>query len=270
MEVFNHTGEFPNGHHAEGRIAVLSDIHGQSDLFRHALAAIERPEETRLILLGDYIDRGPDTLGCLHLLNDVLDANLFKDIVMLPGNHEGMLSGALNGGIRELILWSQNGGASVIEEVDGDLGILRRLLPKQVWDRMSGTLPAFYETGSLLMVHAGLNPDVDAEAFLAQPYQTPRTQSESAGSWAWVRDACLKHEQAFKGRDGEDRFLIHGHSSCDMTESHETALQWVLPQTDNRMCLDLSRAGRLPLLQAEDNQFKIRMFGHEPYLGYFL
>ena len=49
-----------------GRLYVIGDIHGRSDLLDQMIAAISRDleanpiEQSLTVTLGDYIDRGPD------------------------------------------------------------------------------------------------------------------------------------------------------------------------------------------------------------------
>ena len=51
------------------RVYAVGDIHGRLDLFEALIAAIEEddasasPAETTVILLGDLVDRGPDSAG---------------------------------------------------------------------------------------------------------------------------------------------------------------------------------------------------------------
>ena len=47
----------------------------------------------RLITLGDYIDRGPDSFGVVRLIRHRLadEYPRFKSIINLKGNHEDMM-----------------------------------------------------------------------------------------------------------------------------------------------------------------------------------
>ncbi|PKP67281.1 MAG: serine/threonine protein phosphatase, partial [Alphaproteobacteria bacterium HGW-Alphaproteobacteria-9] len=53
------------------RYYVIGDIHGRLDLFDAMIAAIEEDDaslgaaDTRVVLLGDLIDRGPDSAGVI-------------------------------------------------------------------------------------------------------------------------------------------------------------------------------------------------------------
>ncbi len=70
------------------RIAAIGDVHGRSDLLARLLADVERAwRADRVVLLGDYIDRGPDSRGVLEVL---LDARLQwgPRVVCVRGNHE--------------------------------------------------------------------------------------------------------------------------------------------------------------------------------------
>lgn len=84
------------------RIWVVGDIHG----CRRELDALLQlhqfdPQQDLLISVGDIIDRGPDSLGCLALL----DEPWFRCV---RGNHEEMALSALQG--QDMALWRMNGG----------------------------------------------------------------------------------------------------------------------------------------------------------------
>ena len=72
-------------------IFAMSDIHGQFDLFEKRVDQI-RPMleggDHKLILLGDYIDRGNKSFQCLKLAYD-LEKEFGQDkVIVLKGNHE--------------------------------------------------------------------------------------------------------------------------------------------------------------------------------------
>lgn len=93
--------EFLNGA-AWRRIWVVGDLHG----CRRELDALLQqhqfdPQQDLLISVGDIIDRGPDSLGCLALLQEPW----FRCV---RGNHEEMAVSALQG--QDMALWQMNGG----------------------------------------------------------------------------------------------------------------------------------------------------------------
>ena len=71
-------------------IFAMADIHGYADVFQRRIQQIEGYLEKghQLILLGDYIDRGPASYQSLHLTYS-LQKKYGKDrVVVLKGNHE--------------------------------------------------------------------------------------------------------------------------------------------------------------------------------------
>lgn len=64
-------------------IYVMSDIHGYFDVFRTMLKKIDFSDEDELIIAGDYIDRGPQSLEMLRWMEDCPD-----NILLLVGNHD--------------------------------------------------------------------------------------------------------------------------------------------------------------------------------------
>ncbi len=252
------------------RVAAIGDVHGRLELFEEALDAIEDPENTVLVLLGDYVDRGPDSLGCLRLLNALITGDRFKQVIALPGNHEGLLRDGLGPSMKARLLWLKNGGQEFSDQVDGDLDAIRALIPQQILDRLTGRLPCFHQEGPLLFVHAGLHPELSAEHFLNQAYETPQYPTLGDLHWAWVRAPFLFHEGPFLGPEGDEVIVVHGHTSAQPTHENEAAMAWALPEDKNRICLDLSQASRMPLLQVQGHEAKVTLFGKEPYLGLWL
>ena len=62
---------------------VIGDIHGCYDEFRLMLEKITLSANDRLILVGDYIDRGPDSLRMLRWLE-----RCPENVTPLRGNHD--------------------------------------------------------------------------------------------------------------------------------------------------------------------------------------
>ena len=66
-------------------IYVMSDIHGERELFYKMLQRIAFSDDDTLYILGDVIDRGPDGIALLREIKDR------RNVVMLLGNHEHMM-----------------------------------------------------------------------------------------------------------------------------------------------------------------------------------
>ena len=71
---------------------VIPDIHGHADKLCSALELIEKDggRDAKIVFLGDYIDRGPDSKGVLQTLVDGKSAG--RNWVFLKGNHDRMMS----------------------------------------------------------------------------------------------------------------------------------------------------------------------------------
>lgn len=73
----------------KGRRFVISDIHGCSKSFRALLSRLDLRRKDQLFLLGDYIDRGPDSSGVLDIIIRLMEDGY--NIYPLRGNHEQMV-----------------------------------------------------------------------------------------------------------------------------------------------------------------------------------
>ena len=72
-------------------IYAMSDIHGQYELFEKRIEQL-RPlledNDSKLILLGDFIDRGNRSFDCLKLAFELEQKFGRNKVVVLKGNHE--------------------------------------------------------------------------------------------------------------------------------------------------------------------------------------
>ena len=104
------------------RVLTFGDIHGRVDLLRAELKKTNfDPKQDRLIGLGDWLDRGPDTIEIADFIEE-----MGSSLASLLGNHEQMLADAVrrrNGGIYPGA-FIRNGGAWIFdfaEETESDL-----------------------------------------------------------------------------------------------------------------------------------------------------
>lgn len=67
---------------------AIGDIHGELRKLDALLTQLPLGASDRLVFLGDYIDRGPDSAGVVSRL---LDLSRQTDCIFLLGNHESML-----------------------------------------------------------------------------------------------------------------------------------------------------------------------------------
>ena len=213
-------------------VFAVGDIHGRTDLL-HALldAAANEPRLRRrraIVFLGDLVDRGPDSLGAIDLAIGAGERIGADEQIALMGNHEMMMRLAVDpktpwdDALDALGNWLRNGGAASVRQFadfevapEGPeelLTVIRVALPGRARDWLE-TLRSHWRSQDVLFVHAGVNPDVDLEAFLAAPWNTPLAELDEERHWAWVRWPFLEASPGPGGFGG--LFVVHGHTPND-------------------------------------------------------
>jgi len=214
-------------------IFAVGDIHGRSDLLEALLdAAAREPRRAArrtVVLLGDLVDRGADSLGAIELGLEAGRRAAADEAIALMGNHEAMMRMALDAStpaseaLAALETWMVNGGDQTLAEflrfsvfpadLEDLLADARRSAPAYVVDWLEA-LRSHWRSGGLLFVHAGVNPDVDLEAFLAAPWNAPLDELGGDRHWAWVRRPFLSAAPGPQGYGGY--FVVHGHTPNDL------------------------------------------------------
>jgi serine/threonine protein phosphatase 1 len=107
----------------------------------------------RLVLLGDYIDRGPDSMG---VIDWVLDTRKTTEIVALRGNHEEMmLQSRLDASVASS--WSGFGGFEALDSYGTTfLDDWVSAVPRSHWEFLEN-LPAYFETNTHIFVHGSVD-----------------------------------------------------------------------------------------------------------------
>jgi serine/threonine protein phosphatase 1 len=144
-------------------IYAIGDIHGCLDRLEHLLEEVNPDlHRHKLVFIGDYIDRGPNSRGVVEYIIRLKERYPPENIICLKGNHEAMFLDFLNGRERQLFLL--NGGLTTLKEYWGDY-----------WDRQSSLrlppeheefyagLKKYYATADYIFVHGGLKPGVSLE-----------------------------------------------------------------------------------------------------------
>ncbi len=142
-----------------GRTIAIGDIHGCSQALRAVVDAIELQTDDRLVLLGDYVDRGPDSRGVVEM---ILQLRQQCEVITLLGNHELMLLNGLQS-LEQLFFWLSYGGQQTVDSYGGDVNDI----PEEHLDFFRGCR-LHYATDSYLFVHA----NYAAELELAQQSET--------------------------------------------------------------------------------------------------
>lgn len=74
---------------AKGRLLAVGDIHGHADKLIALMEQVQPTASDRVVFVGDYIDRGPDSKGVIDYLLDF--GRRFPNTVFLRGDHEDVL-----------------------------------------------------------------------------------------------------------------------------------------------------------------------------------
>lgn len=172
------------------RLFAISDIHGCANTFKALLQKIEFSPSDKLYLLGDFIDRGPDSKGVFDYIFSLQEQG--HQIYCLRGNHEAMLFRSTTG-IAKSSVWRSNGGEETLQSFGAD-SLLD--IPKRYRDFIAA-MPYFLEVNEYLLVHAGFNFSNAPEKIL-----------EDKESMLWVRHWYQNINKTWLG----DRIIIHGHT----------------------------------------------------------
>ncbi|WP_299672617.1 metallophosphoesterase family protein [uncultured Roseobacter sp.] len=197
-------------------IYAIGDVHGQLDELQRVLALIETDggPDAQVVLLGDYVDRGPDSRGVVQFL---LDAQMQgRNWITLKGNHDRYLSRFLNdmtvydsatshelhwfnprlGGDKTMASYGVT--ADETDLLQPVLAAARTAVP-QAHRAFLADLPLMHVTDDLLFVHAGLRPGVPLE-------------EQVEDDLIWIRKGFID-DQTDHGR-----LVVHGHTSLDWPE----------------------------------------------------
>lgn len=221
------------------RVYAVGDVHGCIDLFDALRAYIEEddaargPAETVVILLGDLVDRGPDSAGVLRAARAWQQQRAVR---ILCGNHEEMfLRGRKD--LEVLRHFLRHGGKETILSFGVDPAAFAAATMEEAQAMLCDAVPAdvlaFIETmedrialGDYLFVHAGVDPRL--------PLEEQRT-----GELRWIREPFLSHPDSF------GPVVVHGHSIREEAEDK-----------GNRIGIDTGAymSGKLTALMLEGTQ----------------
>ena len=132
------------------RIFVVGDIHGCFVTLREMVEnELQVSKQDKMILLGDYIDRGGQSKFVLDYLMGLIREGY--DVLPLMGNHEDMLLNALRNE-DALWLWLYNGGTETLRSFQ----IHSPMELERAYTEFLKRLPIYYQLGDFYLVHAGL------------------------------------------------------------------------------------------------------------------
>ncbi|WP_395750607.1 metallophosphoesterase family protein [Prosthecobacter sp.] len=166
------------------RLLAIGDIHGHLNTFTHLLNVIKPQQDDTLVLLGDYVDRGPDSCG---VIERILKLKQETHLVCLRGNHEEMFLHAYDPN-KDLNFWGSCEGDETLLSYKAH-GL--RSIPETHWELLR-TTDLYHETEDCIFVHANVEPDLPMES-----------QDESTLLWQHI-----KHPP----RHFSEKLIICGHT----------------------------------------------------------
>ncbi len=169
------------------RIFVIGDIHGCAKTFKKLLKEVLKvTKEDSIYLLGDYIDRGPNSKKVVNRIIKMKE-NGYK-IFPIMGNHELLLIDSINV-IENHVYWFQNGAKQTLASFE--INYAYELKPKYI--EFFQNLPYYYILDNFIIVHGGLNFNID------DPFQDKE-------SMVWIRENNVDLQKT------GGRRLITGHT----------------------------------------------------------
>jgi serine/threonine protein phosphatase 1 len=192
------------------RIYALGDVHGCSRLLRTTMADIEadcarRPiGQVQIVMIGDFVDRGPDSRAVVEwLVQHVEDSG----VLAIRGNHDQMLVDFLDDPEGPAAFrWMINGGAETLHsygvpvsntpldpaQFEGLSLALRAAMPVAHLDTLRA-LPLMHRVGDYVFVHAGVRPGLPIDR-------------QDPVDLLWIRDEFLSSPC------DHGAVIVHGHT----------------------------------------------------------
>ncbi|MES2721853.1 MAG: metallophosphoesterase family protein [Pseudomonadota bacterium] len=199
----------------EGRLAyAVGDIHGRLDAFDALLQVIAQDvltsqptQRPMLILLGDYVDRGPASAQVVDRILKLADEPAFE-VRALKGNHEeALLQFRDEPGFGQT--WVEHGGAATLASYGVQPPATRT--DPGAWETarvafreaLPASHTAFYEgleimitVGDYAFVHAGVRPGVPLDRQVERDL-------------LWIRAEFLQSTAKF------EKIIVHGHTPME-------------------------------------------------------
>ena len=177
---------------------AVGDVHGRLDLLEPLLEGLREDARARgggtprLVMLGDYVDRGPDSRGVVERM---IEGPAGFDTVFLKGNHDDLLVRAWRDDPRAYRAWLRQGGLATLGSYGwepGDMPVPSRFIPETHVEFLEG-LGTSFDDGTRLFVHAGVDP---ARCLDEQDDHT----------LMWIREGFLDYGGILP------RLVVHGHT----------------------------------------------------------
>jgi serine/threonine protein phosphatase 1 len=196
------------------RTFAIGDIHGDLAALQGAIGLLPKLDgEDTLVLLGDYVDRGPNSAQVIEFVRTELPKRVPAKVVALRGNHEDGWLRVASGGWPEFVVPAPNGCLAMLRSFQNrvvredelatrdDLATMQlgEFIPAPVLAWMND-LPYWYEDEHAIYVHAGL---VEKDGRWLHPSET-----ENPTQLLWVR--TMRFFEGYRGKR-----VVCGHTATE-------------------------------------------------------
>jgi serine/threonine protein phosphatase 1 len=174
------------------RLLAIGDIHGCLLQFNDLWNLVKPTREDQVVLLGDYVDRGPDSRGVLDRIIELKKSGM--NLVCLRGNHEIMMLAVRDNQVNEK-MWLGVGGVQTLGSYGPSSGKSGTLgdVPEEHWELLENGLVNYFESEKRIFVHAGASRELNMEG-----------QPEAVLFWEFLPENMQHHS---------GKIMICGHSS---------------------------------------------------------
>lgn len=180
---------------------AIGDVHGCAGLLGELLEEIELKAQKhgmdyRIVLLGDIIDRGPDSRRAMDLviatLRDVPGSKL------ILGNHESLLLRAIDGDDFDIYRWTSQGGEVALHSYGFPAGerVTAEAIRSVIGEEHIACMQVaehYVELEQHILVHAGVRPGIPIKR-------------QSLHDLMWIREGFLDCVESF------GKIIVHGHT----------------------------------------------------------
>lgn len=204
-------------------IYAIGDIHGHLDQLERALQLVAKDggRDARVVFIGDYVDRGPDSKAVIDLLSGGLADG--RNWTCLKGNHDRLFQRFIAEPESQhdphlLVgyhwLHPALGGAATVRSygVDVPERIRQEDLAQELRDAVPEAHKVFLQNldlslnaGDTFFAHAGIRPGIAFE-------------HQVENDLVWIRQTFL-HDLSDHGA-----LVVHGHTPVDAPELHSNRL----------------------------------------------
>nr|WP_254429852.1 metallophosphoesterase family protein [Ruegeria atlantica] len=193
----------------EDPICIIGDVHGCISQLEKLLPKI--PQDHRVMLVGDYVDRGENSADVLRLLMG------YSGFTCLKGNHEDMMLDFLRDPGKYGPRWLRYGGLQTLASF-GVRSVRAEMSEAELTDSRDNLLAAmgpalvnwvhelkvFDYSGNVLTTHAGANPqtapDQQSAETLMWGHPEFRTVDRRDGVWVVYGHTIVDEASAQHGR----------------------------------------------------------------------